>query len=56
VDADADADVGVDVEVDVDVDVDVDGAVPAAGGGLDAQPTTPNRSNERRRGRFIREC
>jgi len=50
--------VGVDVDVDVDVgvDVDADGAVVAGGGGLDAQPTTPNISRERRRGRLIREC
>jgi hypothetical protein len=51
--------VGVDVDVDVDVDgvdVDVDGAVLAAGGGLDAQPTTPNNSNQRKRGQLMREC
>jgi hypothetical protein len=47
--------VGVDVDVDVDVDV-VAGAVLAAGGGFEAQPTTPNRSNERRRGQLMREC
>jgi hypothetical protein len=40
---------------DEDGDEDEDGGV-AGGGGLDAQPTTPKSSKERRRGRVIREC